>query len=417
MGIMLEGKIIKFYREHQEMKQKDLGEGICSSTHISKIERGLTEVSEETILLLSKRLGIRMEEELTNYRRVEMLLKEWHDAIVKKLKSKADSIKKQLDGINLLHIQDFYRSYTLVLTRYYLSVGEFQSAKSLIEEMEVWTGLSSYEENMLLHIKGICHLTVKYDYVTAISFLDRINLEHYPNQEYYYDLALAYSSLNSRVLAFFNANKALTFFTKIRSFSRIVEAEMLMLIQLEQSEDYQFLSSEYHRLIDMTGDYGLDHQKAMLHHNLGYLNLRHGYFTEASQYYKKSMDSRHSSEQKYVGSLEGYINSLTKEGRTPKDKLLKLVEEGLALCRNFSDTTFHHLFTMHYHSISGEEDKYYHYLENEAYPHFDKMGYVMTKEFYAVKLFDYYMSKNDLANANRYAGSLVDKFRRDNQFV
>jgi hypothetical protein len=115
--------------------------------------------------------------------------------------------------------------------------------------------------------------------------------------------------------------------------------------------------------------------------------------------------------------LEGYINSLTKEGNTPKDELMKLVEEGLALCRNFSDTTFHHLFTMHYHSILAEEDKYYHYLENEAYPHFDKMGYVMTKEFYAVKLFDYYMSKNDMTNANRYAGSLVDKFRRDNQFV
>lgn len=417
MGIMLEGKIIKFYREQQEMKQKDLGEGICSSTHISKIERGLTEVSDETILLLSQRLGIDMEGEVSNYRRVESLLKDWHDAIVKKLQIKADSIKRQLDGINLLHIQDFYRSYTLVLTRYYLSVGEFASAQALIEEMDVWTGLSNYEENMLLHIKGIFHLTVKYDYVSAISFLGQISLEQYSNQEYYYDLAVAYSSLNSRVLAFFNANKALSFFTKIRSFSRIIKAEMLMLIQLEQSEDYRFLSSEYHRLIDMTEDYGLDSQKAMLHHNLGYLNLRHGYFKQAAEYYKKSMDAHNTSEPKYVGSLEGYTNALTKEGKTPKEKLLKLVEEGLLLCRNFSDTTFHHLFTMHYHSIRGEENQYYHYLEKQAFPHFDKMGYVMAKEFYAVKLFDYYMSNNDMANANRYAGAIVEKFRRNNQFV
>ncbi|MBM7619917.1 transcriptional regulator with XRE-family HTH domain [Bacillus tianshenii] len=414
---MLEGKIIKFYRELKEMKQKDLGDGICSSTHISKIERGLTEVSEETILLLSQRLGIKMEEELTDYRRVDLLIKDWHAAIVKKLKSKADSIKEQLDGIHLLHIQDFYRSYTLVLTRYYLSNGKSEAAHALLEEMDVWTGLSDYEENMLLHIKGIYYLSVKYDYVTAISFLDRISLEHYPNQEYYYDLAMAYSSLNSRVLAFFNANKALAFFTKIRSFSRIVEAEMLMLIQLEQSEDYQFLSSEYHRLIDMTGDYGLEHQKAMLHHNLGYLNLRHGYFTEASLYYKKSMDARNSSDPRYVGSLEGYINSLTKEGKTTKDRLLKLVEEGLALCRKFTDSTFHHLFTMHRYSILAEEEQYYRYLESYAYPHFDKKGYVMTKEHYAVKLFDYYMSQNDMENANRYAGALVEKFRRNNQFV
>lgn len=417
MGIMLEGKIIKFYREQQEMKQKDLGEGISSSTHISKIERGLTEVSDETILLLSQRLGIDMEREVLNYRRVESLLKEWHDAIVKELQTKADSIKRQLDGINLLYIQDFYRSYTLVLTRYYLSISEFTSAQALIEEMDVWTGLSNYEENMLLHIKGIFHLTVKYDYVSAISFLGQISLEQYSNQEYYYDLAVAYSSLNSRVLAFFNANKALAFFTKIRSFSRIIKAEMLMLIQLEQSNDYRFLSSEYHRLIDMTGDYGLDHQKAMLHHNLGYLNLRHGYFKQAAEYYKKSMDARNSSNPKYVASLEGYINALTKEGKTPKEKLLKLVEEGLVLCRNLSAPTFHHLFTMHYHSILGEDDQYYHYLENKAFPHFDKMGYVMAKEFYAVKLFDYYMSNNDMVNANRYAGAIVEKFRINNQFV
>ncbi|MGG4491118.1 helix-turn-helix domain-containing protein [Metabacillus idriensis] len=414
---MLEGKIIKFYREHQELKQKDLGEGICSSTHISKIERGLTEVSDETILLLSQRLGITMEHELSNYRRVELLLKDWHDAIVKKMKTKADSIKNQLDGIHLLHIQDFNRSYTLVLTRYYLSIGEFQSAENLIKEMEVWNGLSDYEENMLLHIKGIFQLTVKYDYVSAISFLGRISMEYESNQEYYYDLAMAYSALNSRVLAFFNASKALSFFTKIRSFSRIIETEMLMLIQLEQSEDYDFLSSEYHRLIDMTGDYGLDHQKAMLHHNLGYLNLRHGYFEMSAEYYKKSMDARASTDPKYVGSLEGYINSMTKEGKTPKDQLLKMVEKGLDLCREFSDPTFHHLFTMHTYSISGDEENYYRYLECEAFPHFYKMGYVMTKEFYAVKLYDYYMAKNDLANANRYAGTLVDKFRRNNQFV
>lgn len=414
---MLEGKIIKFYREFQGIKQKDLGDGICSSTHISKIERGLTEVSDETIEFLCKRLGINMDREVENYRNIELLLKEWHESIIKKMKMKAETIKKQLDHIHLLQIQDFYRSYTLILARYYLFVGEVRPMDRLMDEMERWSDLTEYDKQMLFHVKGIYYLSMKYDYVKAISFLKQIDLENYPHQDYYYDLAMAYHSLNSRVLAFFNANKALQFFTKIRCFSRIIETEMLMLIQLEQSEDYPTLNIEYQRLIEMTEDYGLHHQKAMLHHNLAYFYLRNGQYKEASIYYKKSLDARTKGEPKYLGSLEGYVNALTKEGKTPKEKLIKLVEEGLELSRKLSDTTFYHFFTMHYYFLSGQKDRYYQYLEEKAYPHFQEKGYVLPSEHYTVVLFDYYMEKGEQEKANVLASPIINKFRRNNQFI
>ncbi|TYS67613.1 helix-turn-helix transcriptional regulator [Sutcliffiella horikoshii] len=416
---MLEGKIIKFYREFQGLKQKDLGDGICSSTHISKIERGLTEVSQETIDFLCKRLGIQLSAEIENYKEIEQLLKEWQDAIVKKLKSRVESIKSQLEGYNLLHMQDFYRLYTLILARYYLFVGEGRMANGLIGEMSAWTDtdMTPYEKNLLLHVTGVYHLSVKNNYVEALACLKEINLEHYPNQEYYYDLALTYHSLNSRVLAFFHANKALQYFTKIRSFSRIIESEMLMVIQLEQSEDHPTLSNEYHRLIDMTEDYGLDHQKAMLYHNVAYLYLRNAEYHKASQYYKKSMDAREKSHPNYLGSFEGYVNALTKEGKISKEKLLLLVEQGLSLSQASSATTFIHIFTMHYYYLSNQTEKYYEYLEKEAFPYFKEMGYMLLVEHYTVVLFDYYMGKNDMDKANSFAGPVINKFRRNNQFV
>jgi HTH-type transcriptional regulator, quorum sensing regulator NprR len=188
------------------------------------------------------------------------------------------------------------------------------------------------------------------------SVLKEINLEHYPNQEYYYDLALAYHSLNSRVLAFFHANKALQYFTRIRSFSRIIESEMLMVIQLEQSEDHPTLSKEYHRLIEMTEDYGLEHQKAMLYHNVAYLYLRNGEYHKASTFYKKSMDAREKSHPNYLGSLEGYVNALTKEGKTSEENLLALVEQGLGLSKSSKASTFIHIFNMHNFYLSNRMD-------------------------------------------------------------
>lgn len=42
---MIEGKLIKFYREKAGLTQGQLCEGICSGTHLSKIEREITEYS------------------------------------------------------------------------------------------------------------------------------------------------------------------------------------------------------------------------------------------------------------------------------------------------------------------------------------------------------------------------------------
>jgi HTH-type transcriptional regulator, quorum sensing regulator NprR len=414
---MLEGKIIKFYREYRNMKQKELGDGICSSTHISKIERGLTEVSRETIILLAERLGIQLDEEVIQYKRVETLLLDWQETIIKKQQKKAEDIKQQLESIQLLHIPDFYRTYTLVLTRYYLFVSDVNQVEKLIEEMSFWTDLTKFEENMLLHIKGIYFGRVKSNFLTSLSYLKKIKLEHYANQECYYDLALAYSYLNSSVLAFYNASKALEFFTKTRSFSRMIDTEMLMLIQLEQSEDLPFLISEYERLIDMTSDFGLDRQRTILHHNLGYLHLQYGRFREAGIYYKKAMDARDPSDPQYLGSLEGYLNALTKEGSSSQSKLLNLLEEGLDIINSSPDSIFYYLFTMHRYSILGEEERYYHYLETEAFPYFEKMGYGLTIEYYAVKLFDYFMEKKEIDKANQYAAHILRKIPRKNQFV
>ncbi|MCM3393700.1 helix-turn-helix transcriptional regulator [Cytobacillus pseudoceanisediminis] len=38
---------MKFYREKAKLTQQQLGEGICSDTHVSKIERGITDYSPE----------------------------------------------------------------------------------------------------------------------------------------------------------------------------------------------------------------------------------------------------------------------------------------------------------------------------------------------------------------------------------
>ena len=413
---MLEGQIIKFYRERQNMMQKDLGIGICSSTHISKIERGLTEVSKETIDLLSERLCIDMKAEIKTYIGIDSLLKKWHESIILKLKTKAKSIKKQLEAIALLHMPDIYRSYTLVLTRYYLLIGHDHQTKSLIAEMEKWSDLSPYENSMLLHIKGINRLINK-EFYKAISYFQGIDLTYYNNQEYYYHLAVAYHSLNSRVMAYYYAEKSLRFFTEMRSITRMIEAEMLMLLQVEQDEFYEPKDTEYQRLIEMTENFSLDHQRAMLTHNLAYQKVRQGKYEKASEYYKQSIDTSDPHTEIYLAALEGYIKALTKQGLKSTEELLQLAEKGIALSEEINETIFKHSFHLHKYNLQNDQEQYYHYLEKEAFPYFKKMAYVSLFEHYSIKLFDYHMEKGNVEEANQYAAYLVEKYRRNDKFA
>jgi len=413
---MLEGQIIKFYRERQSMMQKDLGIGICSSTHISKIERGLTEVSKETINFLSKRLCIDMETEIKTYMGLDSLLKKWHESIILKMKRKAKRIKKQLEAIALLQMPVIYRSYTLVLTRYYLFIGQGHQATSLIAEMDKWSSLSLYEKYMLLHIKGINSLINK-EFYKAISYFQGIDLTYYNNQEYYYHLAFAYHSLNSRVLAYYFAEKSLHFFTEVRSLTRMIEAEMLMMIQVERDELYDPKDTEYQRLIEMTENIGLDHQRAVLTHNLAYQKVRQGNYDKACEYYKQSMDIKDPHTALHIASLEGYINALTKQGSKSTEELLQLVETGIDLSEEITDPIYIHFFYLHKYNLQNEKELYYHYLEKEAFPYYQKMAHVRLFEHYAIKLFDYHMEKGNVEEANQYAAYLVEKHRRNDKFA
>lgn len=414
---MIQGKIIKFYRELQGLRQADLGNQICSSTHVSKIERGITEVSDETIDLLANRLQINMQVEIETYLSLNSLLNEWHDSIILKLNSKATSTKAKLEGILLLKIQDFYRLFTLVLTRYYLLIGEQTLAKALIDEMDCWRELSPYDQNMLYHIKGKFYLDYQGEYKLAISYLKKINLTYYNNPEYYYDLAVAYMCMNSHVLAYHYASKALHFFRRENCFNRILETEMLMLIQVEQEEIFDTKDSGYPRLIEMADNLGLNDQKAKLLHNYAYQQFRNGYYEKAFDYYSQSLDLRDSSHPHYLVTLEGYLNAATKLGLKSEKNLIKIAKKGQTLAKKTNDIMYFHYFQLHLFKIQHLIDEYYHYLETVAYPYFKEMGYGLATENYEIKLFDYYIERGEVELANRFTLSIVERYRKNSELV
>ncbi|RAP74167.1 helix-turn-helix domain-containing protein [Paenibacillus montanisoli] len=406
---MHEGKIIKFYREKANLTQDQLGTGICSDTHISKIERGITDYSQEVLDLLCERLGISMDRELAKFGRIKQRLYDWHDAIVKQIKPEMEAIKEELEQEALLQISEYETLYLLLQAKYLLQQIEPDKALRIIKRIgKTAERLPPFESNLLKHIEGMYHLSQD-NYQQAIETMKTIQEKEYNNPEYYHHMAIAYHTLMSEVMAYFCAEKARNFFKDINCFLRVIDAEMIMLIQVKDDvgHNFQEVITRFENLIQSCDMCNAPDRKAKVVHNLAFEYFRRKEYVKSGKLYKQSMELKLPRTRPYLLSLEGHIRSCYEGKLLEKDELERLTQEGLKSASAAKDKLFILLFTLLLHLIRGEEAQYYRYLSDEALPVFRKFGYAFLIERSEKQLFQYYADTGNTEAALLVARSLL----------
>lgn len=405
---MIEGKIIKYYREKNKFTQEQLGKGICSGTHLSKIERLHTEYAPEIITLLSERLGINIEYEITKLNNIKKLLTHWQDVIIMQLFDEMDLINQELEQEDLIQISDYKNLYKLLRVRYLLLHNLTEDALNIIYEIQKNEDkLSSYEANLLKHVLGIYYLT-KHENLKAIQALKSINETDYNNKEYTYHLAVAYHSIESPVMAYFYADKSREFFKEINNYLRVIDAEMLMLIQVKDVGDSKEPIQSFERLIKSCELCNSPVRKARLLHNLAYEYFRRNNFELASKYYKDSMSMKDNESNPYLLSLEGYIRSLLNGSILPRDKLLQIAEEGLETAIKKNEKIYINLFNLLCYLIQDKEQEYHQFLRDHALPMFKQFGIVYWIQRSKKELFNYYNKSEQANKALKMAELLIN---------
>jgi len=403
---MYEGKIIKYYREKKQLTQEQLGKGICSTTHISKIERLQTEYAPEIITLLSDKLEINIQEEIQKLFNIKKRLSDWHDAIIMQLFDEMDRINNELENEDLIQISDYMYLYKLLRARYLLMHCKTQEALIIIEELQkIEHKLTPYENNLLKHVLGMYNLEQK-DFLKAIQILKEIQIEIYNNPEYYYHLSMAYTTIESPALAYFYAEKSHQFFKEINSYLRVIDAEMVMIIQVKDVYDNEIIK-RFESLIHSCDLCNAPERKAKVIHNLAYELFRRGNYEQASQFYKESMSLKQKGSDTYLISLEGYIHSSFDGNLLSKAELLQLAEEGLETAIKENQLLYIHLFTLHSLLIQSNEQEYHQYLQEEALPMYNKYGFSFLIQRSKKELFNFYNKTRQVDKALEVAKELI----------
>ena len=404
------GRIIKFYREKANLTQEQLGKGICSATHVSKIERGLTEYASEITSLLVARLKIDKEKENMHLSSIKEKLDFWHEMIISQNMDAAFKVKEELKNNPLIHISDYENLYKLIQIKYHIKLNHVDEVQVLIKRLpKKIESMTLYEQNLHKHVLGI-YYTMMSDHLKSVEILKSIDFEVYANSLAYYDLAIAYYYNKSPVLAYYYAEKALILFKEKNNFLGIIDTENLMLIQLESDHhrDFKETVEQYDNLIKICNLVNADDKKAKVLHNYAYEHLRRENYLKAEKLYLASMELKDKNTDYYLLSLEGYIRCGFEGELLSREKLLGHIHDGLEIAKNINETLFATILNLHKYAILEREAQYFRYIESKALPYFKMHGYIMLTQRYKKELFSYYTQNGEPEKALTLAVSLTD---------
>lgn len=405
------GKIIKYYREQAQLTQGQLGEGICSDTHISKIERGITEYSDEITFLLANRLHINLEEEHERFTELKKLLFRWEDSMIRQHHYEMERIKNTLDQEQDIIIFEYYVFYNLLLARYYLIKYDTEKAYKIIKNIQKkYNKLAPFESNLLLHIIGIYYIdTNAFD--KALQSLSVINQDDYDNLEFYFHLSISYHATHSLQKAHYYAEKVLEYFTKTKNYLSVIDTEMILLMTgvIEEKRAFQEIVSQYETLLINCDLFNVPDKKAKLLHNLSIEYYERKEYKKSIHYLQQSMDLLDKFSKVYLQSLELFIRVSLEGNLMSKRELLLVANEGFKKAGTLNSELFVILFSLLIHILSNEIELYFTYLHETALPFFQLNGYVSLQKKFYKDLFNLYKKNNQTEKALEIANRLINQ--------
>ena len=391
------GSIIQYFRQKKGLTQEELGHGICSKTHLSKIERGLTEVSDETISLLCARMGFDIDEEIKKLNNVQKLIESLQKQLIFQDLEKIEELIFEIEIVDFDFIFPLFIRYNLLKARYLLLINKIEDSKKILfSKINKTEKIPQPEEDLLNHVLGIYYIQTN-ELHKSIKFLKNVSLESYYNQEIHYHLAMAYYYSEAYISAYYHCQKAKEFFVKTNNYERVLDTEsiILMLLEEENQLDFSEINDRYENLIDIADKLKDNNRKHLLVHNFAYQLYFRGFFERSSQMYLLAMELKPGSFYNLITSKFGYMRCLFDGKLIESSSLLELIIEGKNEARKAKLYQYEYLFELYELKLAGNEEQYFSFLEKTLLPYLNEISHTNYFNHYLKELKDFYVSQKD----------------------
>ncbi|MGG2024687.1 helix-turn-helix domain-containing protein [Gottfriedia sp. S16(2024)] len=398
------GKIINYHRKKQQMTQEQLCDGICSISHLSKIENNSKEVNIETLNLLCMKLGISVEDEKNKVNHIKIKLHEFYDSIERLHHKKADALYLDLRKYRefVLYTELLY-VYELYMLRYILFLNQLELAEQMIEKMSQNVRMFSEFELFVWNVLNAIFNHKRNNFIKSLNFLDEVKdlRKQYRDEitEYYYLKSLMHCRLGQSALAIYFGNKALEVFKQRNNIIRTLDVKTILSIHLTETGEYERAENLLKEILDDAELIQNTTIVEMAWHNLGYLYGAKNLSEKALECYYKSLALIEKNTESYYLTLGNIASHLLKLQKN--EQVVNMLEHELELFEEKTKLEYVKLRVL-YFEAKNEEKALIQYLMEDGLPIMEKHGNRMKVYEYSERIAEYYQDQGDPLLANKY---------------
>ncbi|WP_242144153.1 MULTISPECIES: helix-turn-helix transcriptional regulator [unclassified Bacillus cereus group] len=407
------GSIIYFHRIKNNLTQQQLADGVCSISHLSKIENNSKEVNIETLLLLCEKLKIDLIEEKAEIKLIYEKLNELLNAIVYDNKLKVDELYEWIkENSHRIVCSQYVYFSKIILFRYYVFKEDIKSATLIKDNITRQQKKFSQYENSLFQYSSSLYYLLQRKPGMCIKILNRIEneIDILPT-DYYYYLSQAYNLLNQSTLSMYYAQKANQIFIDTINYMKSLDAKLLIAINLAKVKAFKQAYEYLEDVLNTSESLGNRHLLKKTFYNMSVLMYQQKRYEEAVDYFKKGLRYKKRLEVVYIQYLpiitECYIQlNKPKKAKNIINKMIKLAEE-----ENVTSDLI--LFNIYLYELEKNEKGLIKYLESYAIKILKDQNQYELFMKYSRRLGRLYLRENDYKKAFQYL--ITENFSDNNQ--
>ncbi|MFD1736294.1 tetratricopeptide repeat protein [Bacillus salitolerans] len=334
------GFIIRGYRKKLELTQDALAHGICSVSHLSKIENGSKEVNHKTIDLLLLRLNLNYNKVLEERNQYLIIIQQFYKNIIyQDLETVMNSLKdlqEKQEDISLYGLKNYLE---LIFFRYYIFREDKKKMQEYKKQLTQKAHKFSQQETLLFTYFNAVYLILERKLKDAVVLLTELkdkeqDFEHFG--DFYYHFSLVMSMVKNPGAAIFYGIKALEHFQVHNNFTRKLHIQMNLAIcyqRIGANTESQYF---YELLLNNATRNGDSKTIAEITHNLSILKKSQDQHEEAIELLQKSIDASKLAGISHLTTLAQLVETYIEKGEN--EQALTLIPEVLLLSKKEQHT-------------------------------------------------------------------------------
>ncbi|WP_010289594.1 helix-turn-helix domain-containing protein [Kurthia massiliensis] len=297
------GQTIKFFRQHNQMKQDALAIGICTTSYLSRIENGLVQADKTIYNMLFERLKMNFDTYMEEAEKQEV----WLTHIYDKLLSNEEMTLAEVNALHMLYthrtLPSIQLQVDLVYSRYLLSTNRYEQGAAILasietllipnrsREWQLFVAVKAYEELMAGKYEAILtreETTNSRMYLTKSPSFERAN--------YVYHLAFASHRAYRFTSAKHYIEEAIQLFK--HQYKPLFQLKLYSMygVILNSVGQVEAALTEYHAAIDLlthVPSIATDEQWQSIYNNLAFAYESDRHYINAIYYYEQALAYGH----------------------------------------------------------------------------------------------------------------------------